>query len=130
MSWHSHAQLIPYPPGKHPNPIDVTVNDYSASGIGVVYCEGLMVGQAFVVREPTITQGKTCLYRVVYSEPTDSGNYRIGLEALDDVADEWAPFNPPPAPGVDLGTKLLYLIFAIAGAATIVLTAVMLRHRH
>jgi hypothetical protein len=123
--------LVPYPPGKHPQPIDVTVSDYSASGIGVTYCEGLMIGQAFVLREPAITQGKTCLYRVVHSEPTDAGDYRIGLTALDDsTEDEWAPFNPPPAPGVDLGTKLLYLIFAIAGAATIVLTAVLLRHRH
>jgi len=131
VAWSGHAQLLPYPPGKHPNPIDVTVSDYSACGIGVTYCEGLMIGQAFIVREPTLTRGKTCLYRVVHSEQMDAGSFRIGLEAMErDERDEWAPFELEPAPGLDLGTKLLYLIFAIAGAATIVFTAVMLRHRH
>ena len=131
IQYQSRAQLVPYPPGKHSIPIDVTVCDYSTSGIGVSYCEGLMLGQAFIVREPTITRGRTCLYRVVHSEQTEAGSFRIGLEAMESAErDEWAPFEPPPAPGVDLGTRLLYLIFAIAGAATIVLTAVLLRHRH
>ena len=40
------------------------------------------------------------------------------------------PFEPPPAPGVDLGTKLLYLTFAIAGAATIIAAAILFRSHH
>ena len=46
IAYQAAAQLLPYPPGKHPKPIDVTVTDYSASGIGVAHREGLMIGQA------------------------------------------------------------------------------------
>ena len=124
------AQLVPYPAGKHTRPIDVTITDYSGSGIGLTYAEGLLIGQSFVVREPTITRGKTCLYRVVHCEAMVGGKFRIGLAAIEMPGDEWAPFEPKKMPGLDLGTKLLYLIFAIAGAATIVLTAILLHRRH
>jgi hypothetical protein len=50
--------------------------------------------------------------------------------AMKPLEDEWAPFTPPPAPGLDLWTKWLYLIFAIAGAATIILAALRLHHSH
>jgi hypothetical protein len=127
---HAPAQLVPYPAGKHTHPIDVIITDHSQSGIGLTYSEGLLIGQSFVVREPTITQGKTCLYRVVQCDSMEDGNFRIALSAMEMPQDEWAPFEPKKMPGVDLGTKLLYLIFAIAGAATIVLTAILLRHGH
>ncbi len=129
--YHASAQLVPYPTGKHPKPIDVTITDYSDSGIGLTYSEGLLIGQSFVVHEPTVTRGKTCLYRVVHCEAmADGGMFRIGLAAMEEPRDEWAPFEPKKMPGLDLGTKLLYLIFAIAGAATIVLTAILVHRRH
>jgi hypothetical protein len=128
--YRSVAQLVLYPPGRHEHTLDVTVVDYSRSGIGIVYREGLMVGQQFVVREPHVTRGHTCLYTVVRSDKRGEGNYSIGLRAKEQLDDEWAPFTPPPAPGLDLPTKLLYLTFAIAGAATIVLTALVWRQHH
>ena len=128
--YRSRAQLLPYPPARHQQVIDVTVVDYSETGVGLTYNEGLLIGQLFVVREPRITRDHTCLYRVVRCEKRPDGVYSIGLIALKPLDDEWAPFSPPPAPGLDLGTKLLYLIFAIAGAATIVLVALTLHARH
>src|SRR5947207_3143519 len=83
--------------------------------------------KAQLVREPQLTKGNTCLYTVVRCEKRGDGTYSIGLHALKPLDDEWAPFTPPPAPGLDLWTKLLYLTFAIAGAATIVLLAVLWR---
>ena len=80
---------------------------------------------------PHLTAGQTCLYSVARSEQSAAGTYAIGLRAVNSLSeDEWAPFAPPPAPGLDLGTKLAYLIFAIAGAATIVLTALTWKHPH
>ena len=125
----SRAQLMRYPPGRHAHFIDVTVTDFSELGMCVEYSEGLMAGQLFVVREPHLTAGQTCLYSVARSERSAAGTYSIGLRAVNSLSeDEWAPFAPPPAPGLDLGTKLAYLIFAVAGAATIVLTALTWRY--
>jgi hypothetical protein len=128
--YRANAQLVGYPPARHPHVIDVAVVDYSESGIGIVYSEGLLIGQLFVVREPHVTRGHTCLYTVVRCEPSADGKFSIGLHVMRSLSaedDEWAPFTPPPAPGLSLGTKLLYLTFAIAGAATIVLLALGLR---
>jgi len=125
----SRAQLMSYPPARHAHFIDVTVTDFSELGVCIEYSEGLMAGQLFVIRQPDLTSGHTCLYTVVRSEPCGNGKHTIGLRAVNSVSeDEWAPFTPPPAPGVDLLTRLLYLIFAIAGAATIVLLALTWRH--
>jgi hypothetical protein len=128
--YRADAQLLRYPPARHPHIIDVAVVDYSDSGIGIIYSEGLLIGQLFVVREPHVTRGHTCLYTVVRCERCGQGGYSIGLHVLRPLSaeeDEWAPFTPPPAPGLDLGTKLLYLTFAIAGAVTIVLLALLWR---
>ena len=126
----SRAQLLPYPQARHTHPIEVSITDYSANGIGAVHTEGLLVGQTFVVREPRVTQGRTCLYQVIRSEKRPDGTYSIGLAAREPLDDEWAPFMPPPAPGVDVWSKWLYLIFAMAGAATIVLAAIALNQKH
>jgi hypothetical protein len=122
------AQLLPYPPGRHMHPIDITITDFSETGIGAVHSEGLLVGQTFIVREPQVTRDRTCLYQVVRSDKRPDGHYTIGLVAMKPLEDEWAPFTQPPAPGLDVWTKWLYLIFAIAGAATIILAALKLHH--
>ena len=126
----SRAQLLPFPPARHTHPIDVSITDYSANGIGALHTEGLLVGQTFVVREPRVTQGRTCLYQVIRSEKRPDGAYSIGLSAMEPLDDEWAPFDAPPAPGVDVWSKWLYLIFAIAGAASVVLSAIVLHRKH
>jgi hypothetical protein len=56
----STAQLLQYPAGRHQHPIEVQVTDYSETGIGIIYHEGLIIGRTFVVREPHVTHGKTC----------------------------------------------------------------------
>jgi hypothetical protein len=127
--YNSRAQLLPYPPARHAHAIELTVIDYSDNGIGAVYNEGLLVGQMFIVREPQVTKDRTCLYQVIRSEKRPDGTYSIGLTAMKPLDDEWAPFMPPPAPGLDLWTKWLYLIFAIAGAATVILTTILLHGR-
>src|SRR4051794_3964636 len=72
------APLLGYPPARHSRVLDVDVVDYSESGIGIVYSEGLMIGQLFVVREPHVTRGRTCLYSVVRCEPSGLRQYSIG----------------------------------------------------
>jgi hypothetical protein len=123
----SRAQLLLYPSGRHPHPIDVTVIDYSATGIGIVHTEGLLVGQKFIVREPYVTRDNTCLFTVVRSEPRPDGTFSIGMHIGNSLADEHDPLlTIEPAPGISLGSKLLFLAFAVLGVTTIVL--VTLRH--
>jgi hypothetical protein len=123
--YRARAQLLRYPPARHRHVIDVTVTNYSSSGIGVSHSEGLLVGQLFVVREPNVTRGHTCLYTVTRSDQQPDGTFAIGLRAIQKLEDDWDPFTPPPAPGVTIGSKLLFLIFAIAGAATIIAAAIL-----
>jgi hypothetical protein len=122
----SRAQLLLYPSGRHPHPIDVTIVDYSATGIGVVHTVGLLVGQKFIVREPHVTRDNTCLYTVVRSEPMPDGRFSIGMHIGNSLADEHDPLlTIEPAPGVSLGSKLLFLAFAVLGVTTILLVALM-----
>ena len=122
----SHAQLLLYPAGRHPHPIDVTVVDYSATGIGIIHSEGLLVGQKFIVREPHVTEGKTCLFTVVRSEPRADGTFSIGMHIGNSLSDDHDPLLAiPPAPGVTLGSKLLFLVFALGGAVTMLLLTLM-----
>jgi len=125
----SRAQLILYPPARHPHAFEVSIVDYSATGIGIVHSEGLLVGQTYVVREPYVTRDKTCLFTVVRSERRPDGQWSIGLHVGNTLKDELAPIvADAPAPGIDLWTKLLFLTFAIAGAITVVLVAVLRSH--
>ena len=127
----SRAQLLLFPSGRHPHPIDVTVVDYSATGIGVVHSEGLLVGQKFIVREPHVTEGNTCLFTVVRSEKLPDGSYSIGLHVGNTLADELEPMvQIPPAPGLSRGDKLLFLLFSLAGAITIVTWAILQNRAH
>ena len=125
----SRAQLLLFPSGRHPHPIDVTVVDYSATGIGIVHSEGLLVGQKFIVREPHVTEGNTCLFTVVRSDRRPDGTYSIGLHIGNSLTDELEPMVAiPPAPGLSRWDKLLFLLFALLGATTVVLWAI-LQHR-
>jgi hypothetical protein len=122
----SRAQLLLYPAGRHPHPIDVTIVDYSATGIGIIHSEGLLVGQKFIVREPHVTEGKTCLYTVVRSEARTDGSFSIGMHIGNSLANEHDKMLAiPPAPGITLGSKLLFLVFAVLGAVMMLLVALL-----
>jgi hypothetical protein len=123
----STAQLLQYPSGRHQHPIDVQVTDYSATGIGVIHSEGLLIGRTFVVREPHVTARNTCLFTVVRSDPRPDGTFSIGLHVGNKLVNEHDPLlEIPPAPGISLGSKILFVLFAL-GAATII-ALLMLKH--
>lgn len=125
----STAQLLHYPSGRHPHPIDVQVTDYSKTGIGIIHHEGLLVGKKFVVREPHVTDGNTCLFTVVRSDPRPDGTFSIGLHVGNSLADEHHPLlELPPAPGIARSSKILYVTFALVGVAMIA-AAIVLKHR-
>ncbi|MEA2709168.1 MAG: hypothetical protein QOF78_1769 [Phycisphaerales bacterium] len=120
----SSAQLLLYPSGRHPRPIDVQVVDYSSTGIGIIHNEGLLIGKKFVVREPHVTDGNTCLFTVVRSDQRSDGTYSIGLHVGNSLESEHAPLLAiPPAPGLSRRSKLLFAVFALLGSLTMVLVA-------
>ena len=125
----STAQLLHYPAGRHQHPIDVQVIDYSATGIGIIHSEGLLVGKKFVVREPHVTDGNTCLFTVVRSDPRADGTFSIGLHVGNSLGNEHDPLlDIPRAPGISRGSKLLFVTFALLGLALIA-AGIMLKHR-
>ena len=122
----STAQLLQYPAGRHQHPIEVQVTDYSETGIGIIYHEGLLIGRTFVVREPHVTKGKTCLFTVVRSDPRADGTFSIGLHVGNSLGDEHDPLlEIEPAPGIKLSSKLLFAFFALIGIAMIVALLVL-----
>ena len=125
----STAQLLNYPAGRHQHPIEVQVTDYSATGIGVIHSEGLLIGRKFVVREPHVTDGNTCLFTVVRSDPRPDGTFSIGLHVGNSLGNEHDPLlTIPPAPGISRSSKILFGVFALIGIAMIV-AMMMLKHR-
>jgi len=124
----SNAQLLAYPPARHQHPIDVQVTDYSATGIGVIHNEGLILGRKFVVREPHVTKGNTCLFTVVRSDPRPDGTFSVGLHVGNCLADEHDPLLAlPRAPGISWTSKILFAFFALAGLALIAV-GISLKH--
>jgi hypothetical protein len=124
----STAQLLQYPAGRHTHPINVKVTDYSSTGIGVIHTEGLIIGRTFVVREPHVTTGNTCLFTVVRSDPRPDGTFSIGLHVGNSLSDEHDPLlEVPRAPGISRSSKLLFAFFALVGIGLIV-AGVMLKH--
>jgi hypothetical protein len=126
---YSTAQLLVYPQPRHPRPIDVQVTDYSATGIGVIHSEGLLVGEKFVVREPHVTDGNTCLFTVVRSDPRPDGTFSIGLHVGNSLDDEHNPLlELERAPGIAWSSKLLFVAFALLGA-TMIIAVALLKHQ-
>jgi hypothetical protein len=120
----STAQLLQYPAGRHQHPIEVQVIDYSATGIGVIHHEGLLIGRRFVVREPYVTKRNTCIFTVVRSDPRPDGTFSIGLHVGNSLGNEHTPLlEIPPAPGISLSSKILFLFFAVIGLGMIVAVA-------
>jgi len=122
----STATLLNYPAGRHQHPIEVQVTDYSATGIGVIHSEGLLIGRRFVVREPHVTKRNTCIFTVVRSDPRPDGSFSIGLHIGNSLGNEHDPLlEIPPAPGISLSSKILFVVFALIGLGMIVAVAIL-----
>ncbi len=59
--------------------MNVTVEDYSATGIGVTHAEPLPLGQMYIVIEPYVTRGGSTIYTVVRCDQKLDGTYSIGM---------------------------------------------------
>ena len=59
--------------------LDVSVRDFSGTGIGFVYGERVEVGQLFLI-PPTGPEGRgiAVMFKVVYCTPAEGGGYRVG----------------------------------------------------
>jgi hypothetical protein len=116
----SKAQLIFWPASPRTAPIDVQLVDYSRTGVGVVNHEAIIVGQKFVLREPFVTHGSTCIYTVVRCSKCDDGHYIIGLHA---TPSEEPTLATEPVPGISKWLRIGYFVFAVIGAIAIVAMA-------
>lgn len=122
----STAQLLHYPAARHQHPINVEVTDYSATGIGVIHNEGLLIGKRFVVREPHVTQRNTCIFTVVRCDRRRDGTFSIGLHVGNSLGDEHHPLlEIERAPGIARSSKILFVLFAVLGFAMILAATMM-----
>lgn len=113
----STAQLFMLPSGRLSHPINVTVVDYSATGIGLISRENLMVGQRYVVREPFLTQNASSMYTVVRSDAKGNGIFSIGLLQDNKLADEFDLPEQPALEEVPRRIKTLLIVLCIAVTA-------------
>ena len=119
------AQLIFWPAARNSAPIDVTIVDYSVTGIGIVHGETLPPGQKFIVREPFVTSGSTCIYTVVRSDRRGDGTYSIGLHIGNTMENKLEPVEDPPRRLSRLW-RFIYFLFVLVGTILVV-SAVLLR---
>ena len=85
-------------------------------------------GKKVVVREPHVTDGNTCLFTVVRSDPRPDGTFSIGLHVGNSLTNEHDPMlEIPPAPGIARSSKILFAVFAVLGAAMIIGMALLKR---
>ncbi|HYO09353.1 MAG TPA: hypothetical protein VER17_10310 [Tepidisphaeraceae bacterium] len=125
----SDAQLLLWPAGPRTLPIDVKVSDYSSTGLGVVHDETLLIGQVYVVREPFVTDGTSCMYTVARSDRRPDGRFSIGLHKCNTLEDDLEPKEDhvtPPSRWV----QVLFLLFSLVGAVTVVTVAILQRSPH
>jgi hypothetical protein len=116
----SKAQLIFWPASTRTAPINVQLVDYSRTGVGVVNHDAIIVGQKFVLREPFVTNGSTCIYTVVRCSKREDGYYIIGLHA---TPPEEPTHAVEPVPVISKWSRIGYFVYAVIGAAAIVAMA-------
>jgi hypothetical protein len=92
------AQLVMCQASRPKVRLNVSIQDYSTTGIGIVYPEPLRIGQRFIVIEPYITRGGSTVYTVVRCDPRADGSYSIGLhmcnvvrDPIEQMMDEFVP---------------------------------------
>ncbi len=77
----SRAQLIFWPAIARSAPLDVELIDYSSTGVGVLHDQAILIGQKFVLTEPFVTRGSTCIYTVARCDRREDGQFIVGLHA-------------------------------------------------
>ncbi|HEX8521489.1 MAG TPA: PilZ domain-containing protein [Tepidisphaeraceae bacterium] len=109
-------------------PLDVTIEDFSTTGVGLVHSSPLKINECYLLEVPRGDRSPMwVVLRVVRCLPMDDGNYAVGLEAaelLDASGFDINPFAPDfptnqPSTGAKMNRrlKILFLLFGIAGTA-------------
>ena len=107
------------------NPLEVTIEDFSTTGVGLIHTEALRIDDRFLLEVPRPERSPLwVVLRVVRCLPMDDGNYGVGLEAcelLDSANYSMNPFTMSTTnqtehrPGRRV--KILFLLFGIVGTA-------------
>jgi len=122
------AKLAPWN-GKKPDaepPLDVMIEDFSTTGVGVIYGAPLEENDRYLMEVPRHNAKPAwVVLRVARCMPMDDGTFGVGLEMCELLEAGDFAFNPftgqtsQPARGRTMGkrTKLWFLVFAIIGVA-------------
>jgi hypothetical protein len=122
------ARLAPFR-GRKPRgakPLEVTIEDFSTTGVGLVYTKPLAEDEQFLLEVPRPEHKPIwVLLRVVRCLPMDNGTYGVGLEASELLNPDDFPVNPFTDTGdrsrkdskMSKKTKMLFLLFGIVGLA-------------
>ena len=110
-------------------PINVSVEDFSSCGIGIVCFRALELGSNYMLRVPRQGQDDLeVIFTVVRLSQLDSSSYSIGLEATD-VAEPGKPLDVQVDKYMNSlmsrRTKILFLLFGIVSLATCVHLSVL-----
>jgi hypothetical protein len=111
-------------------PLDVTIEDFSTTGVGLVHAHPLKVNDRYLLEVPRADRNPLwVVLRVARCLPMDDGNYAVGLEGCEML--DAAKFNVNPFTlnvSANAGTgdrtmnsrrrlKIVFLLFGIAGTA-------------
>lgn len=109
------------------SPLEVVIEDFSTTGVGLTHREPLKLGERFLLEVPRRGQAAAWLVlRVVRCVPMDDGRFGIGMEMTEILDAAMVGCNPFEAlselsrrgPRVTApATKLLFLGFGIVGTA-------------
>jgi hypothetical protein len=114
------AQIAPWKREKQGEPFSVRIEDFSPGGVGLVHAEAMLPGNDYVLRVPRPDLPELILLlTVVRCVPQEDGTFLIGLE-LSTVMDQTSVGNlvdamQPRGPRVSTRTKVLFVLFGIAG---------------
>jgi hypothetical protein len=119
------ARLVPWRRGKPAGgePLDVTIEDFSTTGVGLVHTQPLKEDQQYLLEVPRPEQKPIwVVLRVVRCLPMDDGTFGVGLEGielLDPSTFESNPFTDPHCrsrkSNMPKRMKIIFLLFGIAG---------------
>lgn len=108
-------------------PIEVTIEDFSTTGVGLAHQNPLKVNEKYLLEVPRGEQKPMwVVLRVARCVPMDDGNYAVGLEACELVDPDRYPTSPfafQPGEQKSSGgvmnrrVKILFLLFGIVGTA-------------
>jgi len=114
------AQIAPWKRNRQGEPFIVRIEDFSPGGVGLTHTDGLPLGSEYLLRVPRPHADELILLlSVVRCVPVEDGSFHIGLE-LSSVMDQTSvgslidAMRPPPS-RLGKRTKLLFVLFGIAG---------------